>query len=72
MKVTGVMPPSPGEGIRVIVESTAVAVFNVGGQLLGVGADCTHVGGPWGWARSLVRPSRARSTASNSNSARAP
>lgn len=46
MKVPGAKPPEPGKAIRVMVEGTAVAVFNVGGRLLGVDAKCTHVGGP--------------------------
>ncbi|MGD0588418.1 MAG: Rieske 2Fe-2S domain-containing protein [Thermoplasmata archaeon] len=46
MKVPGTKPPEPGKAIRVIVEGTAVAVFNVGGLLFGVDAKCTHVGGP--------------------------
>jgi nitrite reductase/ring-hydroxylating ferredoxin subunit len=46
MKVPGVKPPEPGKAIRVTVDATAVAVFNVGGLLFGVDARCTHVGGP--------------------------
>jgi 3-phenylpropionate/trans-cinnamate dioxygenase ferredoxin component len=46
MKVSGVKPPEPGKAIRVTVDGTAVAVFNVGGVLFGVDAKCTHVGGP--------------------------
>lgn len=46
MKVPGVKPPEPGKAIRVTVDGDAVAVFNVGGQLYGVAAKCTHVGGP--------------------------
>ncbi len=46
MKVAGVKPPEHGKAIRVTVEGTTVAVFNVGGLLFGVDAKCTHVGGP--------------------------
>ena len=46
MKVSGVKPPNPGEAIRVTVDGSPVAVFNVSGVLLAVGAMCTHVGGP--------------------------
>ena len=46
MKASGVKPPEPGQAIRVTVDGTAVAVFNVGGTLLAVDARCTHVGGP--------------------------
>jgi 3-phenylpropionate/trans-cinnamate dioxygenase ferredoxin component len=46
MKVSGVKPPEPGQAIRLTVDGTAVAVFNVGGLLFGVDAKCTHVGGP--------------------------
>jgi nitrite reductase/ring-hydroxylating ferredoxin subunit len=46
MKAAGVKSPEPGKAIRVTVENTAVAVFNVGGLLYGVNAKCTHVGGP--------------------------
>jgi nitrite reductase/ring-hydroxylating ferredoxin subunit len=46
MKIPGVKPPEPGTAIRVTVENSAVAVFNVGGLLFGVDAKCTHVGGP--------------------------
>jgi nitrite reductase/ring-hydroxylating ferredoxin subunit len=46
MKLQGVTPPGPGKAIRVTVEGTDVAVFNVEGLLFGVSAKCTHVGGP--------------------------
>jgi nitrite reductase/ring-hydroxylating ferredoxin subunit len=46
MKISGVKPPEPGKAIRVTVDGTAVAVFNVGGLLYGVDEKCTHVGGP--------------------------
>jgi len=46
MKVSGAKPPEPGHATRVVVDGTAVAVFNVGGVLFGVDAKCTHVGGP--------------------------
>jgi 3-phenylpropionate/trans-cinnamate dioxygenase ferredoxin component len=46
MKVVGVKAPEPGKAIRVTVDGTDVAVFNVGGHLFGVDAKCTHVGGP--------------------------
>ena len=39
-------PPDPGKAIRVTVDGSPVAVFNVGGDLLAVAAKCTHVGGP--------------------------
>lgn len=32
--------------MRVQVDGHAVAVFNVGGSLFAIGAECTHVGGP--------------------------
>ena len=38
--------PAEGQGVRVDVHGTPVAVFRVGGQLFGVDARCTHVGGP--------------------------
>lgn len=46
MKLEGVHPPEPGKAIRVQVDGSPVAIFNVGGQLLAVDARCTHVGGP--------------------------
>ncbi len=46
MKVSGAKPPEPGQATRVMVDGTAVAVFNIGGLLFGVDAKCTHVGGP--------------------------
>lgn len=46
MKVAGVKAPELGKAIRVTVDGAEVAVFNVGGHLFGVGAKCTHVGGP--------------------------
>lgn len=46
MKVSGVKPPEPGKALRVTVDGTAVAVFNVGSLLYGVDEKCTHVGGP--------------------------
>jgi len=46
MKVSGVAAPDPGKAIRVRVDGTEIAVFNVGGLLFGVDARCTHVGGP--------------------------
>jgi nitrite reductase/ring-hydroxylating ferredoxin subunit len=42
----GAKPPEPGLAIRVLVDGTAVAVFNVGGLLYGVDAKCPHAGGP--------------------------
>lgn len=45
-KLPGVLPPESGHAIRVSVDGTPVAVFNVDGKLLGIGARCTHVGGP--------------------------
>jgi nitrite reductase/ring-hydroxylating ferredoxin subunit len=38
--------PAEGHAVRVVVNGTPVAVFRVGGHLLGVDARCTHVGGP--------------------------
>ncbi|HZY71132.1 MAG TPA: Rieske (2Fe-2S) protein [Thermoplasmata archaeon] len=38
--------PEPGQAIRVTVDGKEVAVFNVGGNLFAIGANCTHVGGP--------------------------
>ena len=46
MKAPGVKPPERGKAIRVNLDHTVVAVFNVEGRLLGVDAKCTHVGGP--------------------------
>ncbi len=46
MKVPGAKAPAPGSAIRVTLENTPVAVFNVGGLLYAVDARCTHVGGP--------------------------
>ena len=46
MKAQGAKPPEPGKAVRVTVDGTAVAVFDLGGSLVGVGAACTHVGGP--------------------------
>jgi len=46
MKVPGAKPPEPGKAARVMVDGSAVAVFNVGGALLAIDAKCTHVGGP--------------------------
>ncbi|MGP8072312.1 MAG: Rieske (2Fe-2S) protein [Thermoplasmata archaeon] len=46
MKIDATHPPEPGKSIRVIVDGTPVAVFNVGGVLFGLDARCTHVGGP--------------------------
>jgi nitrite reductase/ring-hydroxylating ferredoxin subunit len=45
-RLSGITPPGPGEAIRVPVNGRAVAIFNVGGKLLAVDADCTHAGGP--------------------------
>jgi nitrite reductase/ring-hydroxylating ferredoxin subunit len=46
MRAPGVKPPEPGKAVRILVENTAIAVFNVGGQLYAIDAKCTHVGGP--------------------------
>jgi len=46
VKVLGAKSPEPGKALRVTVDGGPVAVFNVGGTLFGVGAKCTHVGGP--------------------------
>jgi nitrite reductase/ring-hydroxylating ferredoxin subunit len=44
--VRGFTPPAEGKSVRVEANGQSVAVFNVGGSLLAIGADCTHVGGP--------------------------
>ena len=44
--VPGARPPEPGHSLRITVNGTPVAVFNVGDRLLAVAASCTHVGGP--------------------------
>lgn len=46
VKIAGAKPPGPGLSIRVMVEGTPVAVFAVDGDLYGLDARCTHVGGP--------------------------
>jgi 3-phenylpropionate/trans-cinnamate dioxygenase ferredoxin component len=46
VKIAGVKPPGPGLAIRVMVEGAPVAVFAVDGELHGLDARCTHVGGP--------------------------
>lgn len=46
MRVEGAAAPAPGRSIRVHADGNTIAVFNVGGRLFGVGAKCTHVGGP--------------------------
>ncbi|MCI4317226.1 MAG: Rieske (2Fe-2S) protein [Thermoplasmata archaeon] len=46
MKVAGVKPPEPGHATKLTVDGAVVAVFNRAGILYGVGARCTHVGGP--------------------------
>lgn len=38
--------PPTGKAVRVVVEGTPVAVFNVGGELYAIGAVCPHEGGP--------------------------
>jgi nitrite reductase/ring-hydroxylating ferredoxin subunit len=38
--------PADGHGVRVMAGDTPVAVFRVGGNLYGLDARCTHVGGP--------------------------
>jgi nitrite reductase/ring-hydroxylating ferredoxin subunit len=45
-QLPGIAPPAPGQAIRVDAGGTAVAIFNVGGQLLAIEAKCTHVGAP--------------------------
>lgn len=42
----GVAPPGPGAAVRVDFQGTPVAVFNVGGTFLAIGARCPHRGGP--------------------------
>jgi len=44
--IKGVAAPPPGKGIRVDANGQDVAVFNIGGSLYGIDADCTHAGGP--------------------------
>ncbi|MCI4355778.1 MAG: Rieske (2Fe-2S) protein [Thermoplasmata archaeon] len=46
MKFDGAKAPEPGHAILLTVDGVSVAVFNVGGLLLGVDAKCTHMGGP--------------------------
>jgi len=42
----GVSPPPAGKAIRVDANGTDVAIFNLGGTLFGIDADCSHQGGP--------------------------
>jgi nitrite reductase/ring-hydroxylating ferredoxin subunit len=44
--IKGFTPPPEGKGVRVEAGGKAVAVFNVGGALFAIGAECTHVQGP--------------------------
>jgi 3-phenylpropionate/trans-cinnamate dioxygenase ferredoxin component len=44
--LTDVLVPPPGESTRVVVEGRAVAIFNVGGRLYGLAAECGHRGAP--------------------------
>ena len=46
MKIEGGQIPEPGHSVRVTVDGTIVAIFNIGGQLYGIDVRCTHVGGP--------------------------
>jgi 3-phenylpropionate/trans-cinnamate dioxygenase ferredoxin component len=39
-------PPSPGEAVRVDLNGTPVAVFNIGGDLRAIQSRCPHRGGP--------------------------
>ena len=45
-RVTDAAPPAPGSALRVVVDGTAIAVFNLDGKLFAVDSKCTHVGGP--------------------------
>lgn len=45
-RLSGVGPPPAGKAIRVEVDGSPVAVFNVNGTLFAIAAKCTHVGGP--------------------------
>jgi len=38
--------PAEGHAVRVLANGTPVAIFRVGGELYGLDARCTHVGGP--------------------------
>jgi len=44
--IQGFSVPPDGKGVRVDANGQAVAVFNLGGSLFAIGAECTHVGGP--------------------------
>ena len=46
MKLHSTKPPEPGKALRLVVDGSPVAVFNVGGVLFGVDEKCTHVGAP--------------------------
>lgn len=46
MRIERTKPPEPGHAIRVQAEGADIAIFNVGGRLLGIDAKCTHAGGP--------------------------
>jgi nitrite reductase/ring-hydroxylating ferredoxin subunit len=37
---------SPGRSIEVQIDGLSVALFNVGGTIRAVSAECTHAGGP--------------------------
>lgn len=36
----------PGRSIEIQIDGTSVALFNVGGTIRAVSAECTHAGGP--------------------------
>jgi len=42
----GVTPPADGKSLRVNADGRDVAVFNRGGALFAIDAECTHAGGP--------------------------
>jgi nitrite reductase/ring-hydroxylating ferredoxin subunit len=44
--IKGFTPPPEGKGIQVEAAGAPVVVFNVGGSLFAIAAQCTHLGGP--------------------------
>lgn len=46
VRIPGVTAPAPGHAIRVSVNGTPVAIFNLGTTLVGLDAECPHEGGP--------------------------
>lgn len=44
--IRGFTPPPEGKSVEVDADGEPVAVFNVGGALFAIGAQCSHLGGP--------------------------